>query len=155
MRNLKSIDNFGKNQPLNKDKSAKHQSTRLGQNLIAGILLRILRVSVIIKADSLSVMNSGTCIVVCNHVSLLDGVILSLASPIPLSFAVERAWAVDNHISALGLALLAKCGFGSVVPMDSHSPFGLRSLLCALKNVRCQVLCETWQRHERSYGATG
>jgi hypothetical protein len=25
----------------------------------------------------------------------------------------------------------------------------------AMKNVRCQVLCETGQRHERSYGATG
>lgn len=71
-------------------------------------------------------------IVCANHVSMLDGIVIALASPVPLTFAVDPAYSRHSPVARLGLALLSKAGLGNVVPMDMGSPFGLRALRRAL-----------------------
>ncbi len=71
-------------------------------------------------------------IVCANHISLLDGIVLALASPVPLTFAVDTAYARHSPVARLGLALLSRIGLGNVVSMDVGSPFGLRALRRAL-----------------------
>jgi acyl-[acyl-carrier-protein]-phospholipid O-acyltransferase/long-chain-fatty-acid--[acyl-carrier-protein] ligase len=75
---------------------------------------------------------AGPCIVACNHLSMLDGVIVSLASPRPLFFAVNIFHAREHPLTSRLLAWMERRGLGTVVPLDSGSVFGLRRLRVAL-----------------------
>ncbi len=98
------------------------------------LVLKLLRVDVdhVSTAPVWARVASRAHIVCANHVSLLDGIVIALVSPVPLTFAVDPAYARHSTVARLGLALLAKAGLGSVVPMDVRSPFGLRELRRAL-----------------------
>lgn len=93
--------------------------------------LAALRVKVVYTGNA-EKLRSGPCILTCNHESLIDGVAIALASPIPLTFAVTPAYAVDNPATARGLAFLSRCGLGSVIPMCQTAPLSLRKLLRVL-----------------------
>lgn len=107
------------------------------RSLLRGALrrlaLRILRVQATYAPGSIEVLRRGRVIVCANHVSLLDGVIVALASPAPLTFGVDTEFSRRSVMASRGMAALSWLGFGAVVPIDSQSPFGLRSLRKALE----------------------
>jgi acyl-[acyl-carrier-protein]-phospholipid O-acyltransferase/long-chain-fatty-acid--[acyl-carrier-protein] ligase len=98
----------------------------------ARLTLRILRVTVVYSHQSCEAVAAGSAIVIANHVSLLDGVIVALASPRPLMFAVDTDFSRRSRLVSAGLSLLVRMGFGSVVPLDTSAPFGMRSLKRAI-----------------------
>ncbi len=100
--------------------------------LISRGMLWLLRVEVRYRPESVEACKAGGRIIACNHVSLLDGVIVALASPVPMCFAVETAYARHHPVTRLGLAALAWLGYGRVAPVDAGSPFGIRTLARAL-----------------------
>jgi 1-acyl-sn-glycerol-3-phosphate acyltransferase len=108
------------------------------KSLLRGALrqlgLGILRVQVSYSPDSVNLLRCGRVIVCANHVSLLDGVIIALASPAPLTFGVDTDFSRRSLIASMGMAVLAWMGFGAIVPIDSRSPFGLRSLCKSLEH---------------------
>lgn len=76
---------------------------------------------------------TGPTIIECNHVSMLDGIIVALASPYPLTFAVEHQYAIEHPFSSRVLKNLSKLGLGTVIPVCSYQPMGVRTLLKELK----------------------
>ena len=94
--------------------------------------LFILRVRVRYSAGSLNQLGRGKTITVANHVSLLDGPILALLSPVPMTFAVHTDYSRRSRLAVAGMNMMARMGFGSVVPLDSQSPYGMRKLLRVL-----------------------
>lgn len=105
---------------------------RLIKSAIAGIGLAALRVTVLYSAQVCEALVGGKCVIHANHVSLLDGVIVALASPMPLVFAVDTDFSRRSGMARFGLGLLAKAGFGAVVPLDTNAPFGMRALMRVL-----------------------
>lgn len=99
---------------------------------IRGCVLCILRVQASYRAETLYALSLGRTIICSNHVSLIDGVIVALTSPVPLTFGVDTDFSVRSKITRKGMAALAWLGFGSVVPIDSTLPFGIRALAKAL-----------------------
>lgn len=77
-------------------------------------------------------LKSGA-ILTANHVSFLDGILISLVSPVKMVYAVDPEFSVHSPVASRGLRLLEKLGLGIVIPMDQSSPFGIRRLLLALK----------------------
>jgi acyl-[acyl-carrier-protein]-phospholipid O-acyltransferase/long-chain-fatty-acid--[acyl-carrier-protein] ligase len=63
----------------------------------------------------------------------LDGIIVALASPVPLTFGVDTGFSRRSRLARRGMAMLAWLGFGEVVPIDANSPFGIRALAKALE----------------------
>lgn len=107
------------------------------------VALHCLRVTVVYRETSLSCLK-GACILTCNHVSLLDGVIVALASPVPLDFAVSPRFAVDVKATRYGMAVLASLGLGRVVPLSSmRNLFGMRVLLKSLRAGRAVMIFPT------------
>lgn len=100
------------------------------------IALYLLRVDVTYREKSLTALADGPSIVVCNHQSFLDGIIMALACPAPLSFAVSNRQSEEIWFTRVGLSLLQKCGLGWVIPMNSSHPFAIRTLLRELSNGR-------------------
>lgn len=97
------------------------------------ILLALLRVNVRYTRRVTGMLDIQPVILTSNHLSLLDGVIIALASPRPLAFAVNVGHAMDNPITRAGLAMLASMGLGHVVALDSGRPIAARQLLQALR----------------------
>lgn len=100
--------------------------------------LKLLRVHVRYGEVSESLMN-GPCIVICNHVSLLDGVIIALASPRPMVFPVTPKHSQRNPFTRAVLRWLERRGLGTVVPMDGSSFHAIRSLRQSL--IASQSVC--------------
>lgn len=98
------------------------------------ILLWLLRCRVLRTPVFDTLRNARSVIVTCNHISFLDGLLIALASPQRLCFAVATQYASTNPLSASGLRLLSWCGLGRVVPIDPSRPHSLRSLLVALRS---------------------
>ena len=98
--------------------------------------LRLLRIRTIYSPGNIEILRQGRCIVCANHVSFLDGVVLALVSPIPLTFGVDTDFSKRSKLASLGMDVLSWLGFGAVVPVDSGSPFGVRALLGALNHGR-------------------
>lgn len=96
--------------------------------IVSWLLLRVLRVSVNYSQETLNHFQTHQVIVCSNHVSLIDGIIVALASPVPLAFGVDTEFSRRSKLAAAGLRFMAWLGFGSVVPIDTSSPFGIRSL---------------------------
>ena len=61
-------------------------------------LLPVLRVKASYSAQSLEKLKHGPAIVCANHVSLLDGVIVALASPVPLTFGVDTDYSKRSKV---------------------------------------------------------
>lgn len=97
--------------------------------LIGYLTMKAFRVVVTRTGATRALLEQPRSIVTANHVSLLDGLLVAIASPVPLVFAVDPDFAVRNRGTALGLRLLSHLGFGEVIAIDSRSPFGLRKLL--------------------------
>jgi acyl-[acyl-carrier-protein]-phospholipid O-acyltransferase/long-chain-fatty-acid--[acyl-carrier-protein] ligase len=70
---------------------------------------------------------------VCNHQSLLDGLILALALPNPMVFPVTPKHSVQNGFTRRALALLQRCGLGWVEVMNSDHPWSIRALARSLR----------------------
>lgn len=99
------------------------------RSAFARALLRTLRVRVIYREGTLLQMTRHSpCVVVSNHVSLLDGIMIALSSPVPLAFGVDTEFSRGRSLSAMVLRALSKMGYGEVIPLDSHAPFGVRQL---------------------------
>jgi 1-acyl-sn-glycerol-3-phosphate acyltransferase len=99
-----------------------HQSVLLGR-----VVLRTLRTTAIFAPKTEAALLRGSCIVTANHVSLLDGLLIAAAVP-PLVCAVDTEYSRDSKASKLGLSSLERLGFGRVVPLDSATPYGIRTL---------------------------
>ena len=97
-------------------------------------MLGFFRTKVTYREGTVSRLALGPSIVICNHVSLLDGILIAFASPVPLVFAVETQYSVRSFIPRMGLRLLSAIGYGWVVPLDDAAPLGLRSLQRSLRD---------------------
>lgn len=105
---------------------------QIARSLLSLAALRLLRVRATYSPASIALLGQGRVIVCANHTSLLDGVILALASPTPLTFGVDTDFSKRSKAASRGMAALAWLGFGAVVPVDGGSPFGIRALVKAL-----------------------
>ena len=98
------------------------------RKIVSWILLRIFRTRVTIKEESARLIRHGRTLIVANHVSFLDGLLIVIASPAPLVVAVDTDYSVRNSWTAAGMRFLSWLGYGLVVPLDQTSPFGIRRL---------------------------
>lgn len=105
---------------------------RVLRSLVRLVALRLLRVRATYSPASVELLRKGRVVVCANHVSLLDGLVVALASPVPLLFGVDTDFSVRSKAASRGMAALAFLGFGGVVPVDMGSPFGIRALVKAL-----------------------
>lgn len=96
-------------------------------------LLSLLRVNVRYTRRVTCMLDKQAVILTSNHLSLLDGVLIALASPKPLAFAVNVEHAKENPITRSGLAILAALGLGRVIAVDSERPLATRHLLQAIR----------------------
>lgn len=108
--------------------------------IAAALALRLLRTTVRLSPETTRCLLAGHQLVAANHVSLLDGVLVALASPVPLVFAVDTDYARRSTLARRGLAFLSRLGFGEVVPVDHAAPFGMRALRRALDAGRCVMV---------------
>ena len=97
------------------------------------LLLKLLRCQVQYTRSTPRQLSCGPTIVAANHISMLDGILVALASPEPLVFGVEHQYAVDHPQTSKLLQRLSALGLGKVVPVCSSQPMGLRTLLKSLK----------------------
>lgn len=96
-------------------------------------LLRLFRVRVRYTKNVTNTLASRPVILTCNHLSMLDGVLIALASPRPLVFAVNVNHAQQHPVTSRVLGAMASLGLGKVVPVDSTRPMAARKLLQALQ----------------------
>lgn len=99
------------------------------KRLLAALFIRALR----IDSERLGLWHRHpNAIVVANHVSYLDGLLLAALSPTHHTFAVTRDFAASPGWSD-ALRALANLGLGDFASVDPASPFGLRVLLRSLR----------------------
>lgn len=106
---------------------------KLGQiSVWRRMILAVLRVDVsFTDAEILSL--DRPIIMICNHQSMIDGLILAFASPVRMVFPVTPKYSIDNSFTRRGLRFLEHLGLGWVVPLNSEHPFALRHLKRALE----------------------
>lgn len=105
-------------------------------------ILAVFRVRVTFT-QQLDTLRSQPCIVVCNHQSLIDGILFAVASPICLDYAVTPRYAVHNRLTKRGLAFLVRCGLGRVVPLSASCAFSMRALRRSLLEGRSVMIFPT------------
>lgn len=105
----------------------------VARRALAALVFAALDVRVKYRVRTVAALGAGPTIVQCNHVSYLDGLLIALASPVPLVFGVDTEFAERNALTRMGLRLLSWCGFGAVVPLGRARPTGLRLLLRSLE----------------------
>lgn len=110
------------------------------QRILGAAMLRLFRTRVVITDDARQRISRGNVVVCANHVSLLDGLLLAIASPTPMVFGVDTDFSRRNRVTAAGMAFLSWLGFGWVAPLDTSSPFGLRQLKRALNEGKTVML---------------
>ena len=71
-------------------------------------------------------------LVVANHISYLDGLLLACVAPYPLTYAITTKF-TKHPVWRRGLNVLVFCGLGRYVAVDPGAPFGMRELLKRLK----------------------
>lgn len=105
-------------------------------------MLGLLRVRVTLTEQA-GVISSQPSIVICNHQSLLDGVILALAAPVSMDYAVTPKYAVENAITRRLLQYLEGRGLGRVVPLSTDRALSIRSLRKSLISGRSVMIFPT------------
>lgn len=108
--------------------------------LLTAMTTRLLRTRAHVEPAARQKLLNGRTILISNHVSLLDGVLLALLSPVPLAVGVDSDWSVKNPWTASGMAFLCWLGYGWVVPLDARTPHGLRLLARHIKAGRSVLL---------------
>lgn len=102
---------------------------RILRRFIREIGLTVLRVDVCVSPEALGHLRAGGVIVSANHVSFLDGVVVALASPVPLVYGSEVKYSRQSSFARRGMELLVRLGFArAIVPLDADHPFGMREL---------------------------
>lgn len=91
-------------------------------------ILKLLRVDVRYNDDTLQRLRSGRVLLVCNHQSFLDGIIVALASPERLCFPISNRQSREIALTRYGLVALGAIGLGEQVAMNVEHPFGVRAL---------------------------
>ena len=102
---------------------------QITRSLLSRIFLALFRVRVIPGAQTRSLMKAGPVILACNHVSLLDGLLIAFSSPIPLVFTSETIYSKVRLDTRLLFRAFSLIGYGWVLPLDSTSPLGIRAAL--------------------------
>lgn len=99
-------------------------------------LLRLFRVEVRYGAvlAHLDSRQDQPLVVVCNHISLLDGPLLALASPYRMTFPVTPKHSVHNRFTRWGLRFMEHLGLGYVEVMNSNRPWAARALVRVLRS---------------------
>lgn len=93
------------------------------------MLLACCHATVIRRSQTSLAMKAGPVILACNHVSLLDGLLIAFASPIPLVFTSETLYSRKRLHTRLLFKVLSLMGYGWVLQLDSTAPMGLRATL--------------------------
>lgn len=106
------------------------------------IALGLLRVRVTFTEQA-GVISSQPSIVICNHQSLLDGVIFALAAPVSMDYAVTPKYAVENATTRRLLKFLERRGLGRVVPLSAEHSLSIRSLRKSLVSGRSVMIFPT------------
>lgn len=105
-------------------------------------MLGLLRVRVTLTEQA-GVVSSQPSIVICNHQSLLDGVILALAAPVSMDYAVTPKYAVENATTRRLLQFLERRGLGRVIPLSADHALSIRSLRKSLISGRSVMIFPT------------
>lgn len=113
---------------------------KVARLIASAVVLWLFRVRVTIPEAARQKIAQGKTVVCANHVSLLDGLLVALASPAPLAIGVDTDYARRNPFAANGMRFLSWMGYGWVVPLDSGAPFGLRRLKRDLDRGRAVML---------------
>lgn len=103
------------------------------RSCVAGLIRVLLRVDVDCPPDVAAALKDGGVLVTANHVSLVDGPLVALTSPVPLLFAVDTDYSRRSAAARRGMDGLARLGCGEVLPLDSGAPFGIRRLVKDLR----------------------
>jgi len=98
------------------------------------VFLFLLRARVHNESQLSAKLTKGRAVVCSNHVSYLDGIIISLASPRPMIFPVDTEFSVQSFWPRIVLRMFEWLRFGEVIPMDSNNPMSLRKLKRRLEN---------------------
>ena len=106
------------------------------------LFLLLLRVEVTFTPQA-ELIRSSPCIVVCNHQSLVDGVVFALAAPVSMDYAVTPRYALESALTRRGLDFLVRCGLGRVVPLSASHALSLRSLRRSLLDGRSVMIFPT------------
>jgi acyl-[acyl-carrier-protein]-phospholipid O-acyltransferase/long-chain-fatty-acid--[acyl-carrier-protein] ligase len=104
------------------------------QKIFGEFFLKIFRVRASYRSEFLKSLKNGPAIVVANHISFLDGLIVAFASPVSLYFGVDPAFSRHSFLGKFFLKTFSIFGFWNFVPLDSSSPFGMRTLLRVLQS---------------------
>ncbi|KPN62900.1 acyl-[acyl-carrier-protein]-phospholipid O-acyltransferase / long-chain-fatty-acid--[acyl-carrier-protein] ligase [Aliiroseovarius crassostreae] len=96
--------------------------------------LSVLRVEVVYRPATLAKLREGRALLVCNHQSFLDGIIVALASPERLCFPISNRQSREIRFTRYGLIVLGLVGLGEQVAMNGNHPFGIRALAKKLED---------------------
>lgn len=107
---------------------------------ISRIVCAVLRVEVVCPPEVVAALRNGEVLVSANHLSLIDGPLVALTSPVPLVFAVDTDYSRRSDVAQRGMNVLSRLGCGSVVPLDRRAPFGIRRLVAELRSGACVMV---------------
>lgn len=106
------------------------------KSLLRGLFTRLFRANAVF--DEMGIPDST--LIVANHVSFLDGLLLAALAPQCWTYGVDTEFSRGRGLSARFLRWLHRSRVGVVVPMDAAHPVGLRHLARALKRGETVVL---------------
>lgn len=112
---------------------ARNSLAGTARRIFSRLVLAALGARVKYRTLTIGLLRSGPAIVQCNHVSYIDGLLIALASPVPLVFGVDAEFSRRNRWTRMGMRLLARMGYGQVIPLDQKNPAGLRHFLRRLE----------------------
>lgn len=110
---------------------AMRNATWMIQSLIRKAIFRALRVAANVRPATDCALRSGGVLLTCHHLSLVDGALVALASPVPLLFLCDPAH-VNRRCSRWGIALLRFVTASKVLPLSGQKPMAMRSAVAAL-----------------------
>lgn len=115
--------------PIERDGRQRGVQVHIIRSFFSQMLLACCRATVIRGSQTSLSMKAGPVILACNHVSLLDGLLIAFASPIPLVFTSETLYSRKKWHTRFLFKVLSLMGYGWVLQLDSTAPMGLRAAL--------------------------